>query len=295
MRAPFPWFGGKSAAADIVWSAFGDVPHYVEPFAGSLAVLLARPTAPRLETVCDRDGWIANFWRALKAEPDAVAAWADWPSTEVDYNARVAFFRSEAASVNDALECDPEWYDVRLAGWWVWGQSTGILGNWPKTRGFHHGPPCGIHSTTRRFAEDAVILAARLRNVRVMCGDFVRCLRSLPDRMAPHAVLLDPPYSNALRAGGCYLRDSDEPAARAREWAIAHGSNRNMRIALCGYDGEHDMPSTWRCVEWKAPGGMDRVALGGRGEANRARERIWLSPHCLREQRGIFDTAAGAR
>lgn len=43
VRAPFPWFGGKSRAADLVWARFGNVPNYVEPFAGSLAVLLARP------------------------------------------------------------------------------------------------------------------------------------------------------------------------------------------------------------------------------------------------------------
>lgn len=38
-KAPFPWFGGKSKAAPTVWQLLGDVPHYVEPFAGSLAVL----------------------------------------------------------------------------------------------------------------------------------------------------------------------------------------------------------------------------------------------------------------
>jgi site-specific DNA-adenine methylase len=40
MMAPFPWFGGKSRAAKLIWSRLGDVPNYVEPFAGSLAVLL---------------------------------------------------------------------------------------------------------------------------------------------------------------------------------------------------------------------------------------------------------------
>jgi site-specific DNA-adenine methylase len=40
LRAPFPWFGGKSRIAHLVWERFGDVAHYIEPFAGSLAVLL---------------------------------------------------------------------------------------------------------------------------------------------------------------------------------------------------------------------------------------------------------------
>jgi site-specific DNA-adenine methylase len=40
MQAPFPWFGGKRKVASEVWAALGDVDNYVEPFAGSLAVLL---------------------------------------------------------------------------------------------------------------------------------------------------------------------------------------------------------------------------------------------------------------
>ncbi len=43
-QPPFPWFGGKSAVADRVWTALGpDVMNYVEPFCGSCAVLLLRP------------------------------------------------------------------------------------------------------------------------------------------------------------------------------------------------------------------------------------------------------------
>jgi hypothetical protein len=40
---------GRARAAHLVWAAFGDVPNYVEPFFGSGAVLLGRPTsrAPR--------------------------------------------------------------------------------------------------------------------------------------------------------------------------------------------------------------------------------------------------------
>lgn len=43
LRAPFPWFGGKRRVAAQVWEALGAVDNYVEPFAGSLAVLLERP------------------------------------------------------------------------------------------------------------------------------------------------------------------------------------------------------------------------------------------------------------
>ena len=62
--------------------------NYVEPFAGSLAVLLGRPHAPRIETVNDLDCYLANFWRATSRDPEAVAVAADWPINEADLHAR---------------------------------------------------------------------------------------------------------------------------------------------------------------------------------------------------------------
>lgn len=42
LKAPFPYFGGKSKVAPLIWERFGVVSNYVEPFFGSGAVLLAR-------------------------------------------------------------------------------------------------------------------------------------------------------------------------------------------------------------------------------------------------------------
>src|SRR3990167_8333455 len=57
---PFPWFGGKRRVAGAVWAALGDVRHYVEPFAGSLAVMLGRTAAHqgRCATVNDLDAYV---------------------------------------------------------------------------------------------------------------------------------------------------------------------------------------------------------------------------------------------
>jgi len=90
LRAPFPYFGGKRRAASLVWEALGNVDHYVEPFCGSAAVLLARPHVGRCETINDRDGMVANFWRAVRSQPDAVAAVRVLcPATETDTSAHV--------------------------------------------------------------------------------------------------------------------------------------------------------------------------------------------------------------
>ena len=51
LRAPFPWFGGKSGAAEMIWRRLGaDAGTFCEPFLGSAAVFLRRPAT--------FDGWV---------------------------------------------------------------------------------------------------------------------------------------------------------------------------------------------------------------------------------------------
>ena len=130
MKSPFPYFGGKSRVAKLVWQRFGDVGNYVEPFAGSLAVLLARPHEPRTETVNDLDGFIANFWRAAKYDPEKVAHYADWQPNENDLHARHAWLVERRETLVAKLEGDPDYFDAKIAGWWVWGISLWIGSGW---------------------------------------------------------------------------------------------------------------------------------------------------------------------
>ena len=130
MKSPFPYFGGKSSVASDIWQRFGDTPNYVEPFFGSGAVLLNRPnwTTERrwLETINDASGYVANFWRAVQAEPDAVAHHADWPVNENDLHARHIWLVQRKDELAAQLEGDPGWYDAKIAGWWAWGMSCWI-------------------------------------------------------------------------------------------------------------------------------------------------------------------------
>lgn len=130
LKAPFPWFGGKSLAAPLIWRAFGNVPNYVEPFFGSGAVLLARPHAPKVETVNDKDGFIANFWRAIKHDPEAVARYCDEPVNEADLHAKHKWLVAKGVPLLERLIDDPEWFDARIAGWWCWGVCTWIGNGW---------------------------------------------------------------------------------------------------------------------------------------------------------------------
>ena len=361
MKAPFPWFGGKSRVAADVWERFGDVPNYVEPFAGSLAVLLGRPDkhAAKIETVNDLDGFIANFWRAVAADPAAVGFHADWPIIEADLNARHAWLVGQREPLLRKLEGDPDYYDPKIAGWWVAGvcgwigsgycsgegpwsvvggelvdrrqppdaapedaatdlsnagqginrkmphlgdAGQGINRKMPHLgdagQGINRKMPHLGDAGRGAFIEDwFILLAARLRNVRVCSGDWERVVSdSVTTRHGLTGVFLDPPYGDEIEQTRVYATDSGTVSDDVRAWCLENGNNRLLRIALCGYEGEgHEalLDYGWTVKAWRTSGGYGG-GRGGQGDENRYRERIYFSPGCIAEDGGLFDLLFGS-
>jgi DNA adenine methylase len=289
IKAPFPYAGGKSRVAEIVWDHFDDVPNYVEPFAGSLAVLLGRPTAPGTETVNDLDSFLSNFWRALKNDPEAVAKWADFPVSEIDILARHDWLIAQN-DFKKQMRANPDFYDVKIAGWWVWGLCAWIGGGWccKTAEQLPHLGDAGRGDLVDYFNA----LAARLQRVRICCGDWSRCLgESVTIKHGTTGVFLDPPYLGERNQK--YSIETERVGVDVVAWAIDNGDNPLLRIALCGYEGTYDMPTTWEKIEWKAAGGYGSQSDDGLGRDNCAKERIWFSPHCIKKsQLSIFDQEA---
>lgn len=300
-KLPYPWFGGKSQVASLVWERFGDVRNYVEPFFGGGAVLLNRPAwhTGRVETINDINAFLTNFWRAVKADPDAVAHHADWPVNEIDLAARRDWLFKQTGHI-EAMMQDPDWYDAKLAGVWVWGVCSTIGNAW-KEKSTHLGAGRGVHRASTHLGagmgvhragthlgdagrgeilrEYFRVLQARLERVRVMCGDWTRVTSpAVTTRQGDTGMFLDPPYIDGCDA--VYGDHTHDVRAEVREYCLAHG--HEIKIALCGYEGEHDMPEEWDCVAWKANGGYGNTG-NGRGKANSHRERIWFSPACITE------------
>jgi len=290
LRAPFPWFGGKSRASSLIWDRLGQVNTYVEPFAGSLAVLLGRPDPRGAEIVNDLDCYVANFWRALQRDPEAVAWISDYPVNEADLISRHRWLVEQEA-FRDHIRADPDWCDLKVAAWWVWGISQWIGGGFCD---IHHAAPSrklphllaggGVHRRFHGPKGDHLeawfrALADRLWSVRVACGDWRRVLSDVILDSGTVGIVLDPPYSSGEHSV-TYAASTDDVAHQVREWAIEQGERASLRIALCGYEGERAMPPTWTEVTWKALGGYGNAAKG-RGRANAERERIWFSPGCV--------------
>lgn len=314
LNAPFPWFGGKRKVADVVWSRFGKVKHYLEPFAGSAAVLLRRPTLPEpygSETINDFDGYLSNFWRALRADPEGVIRHADFPLNELDLHARNSYLIGKRESITEALRADPTFYDSMLAGWWVWGQSGWIGVGWASrdsrslidmgARGTHcHAEGLLVGEETIR--QRLIPLAQRLRHVKVTCGDWKRIVGSdsclYPSRQKNFAnitgVFLDPPYFEGKQqyaAGGTGSSIAEEVFS----WCTEHQEEPFLKIALCGYEGHYDLePHGWECFSWETNGGYGRTSGGSvkdsdsAAHANANREVIWFSPSCAKKKGPLF-------
>lgn len=296
MKAPFPYFGGKARVAPDVWARFGRVRNYVEPFAGSLAVLLANPwSALPVETANDADGWLTNFWRAARAAPEEVARWADYPVSELDLHARGdwLFYGDGSDAFVERMRADPDYYDAKRAGCWVWGLCAWIGEGWGRresalgiNRKLPHLGDAGRGEYILSVMEG---LAERLRDVRICCGDWTRVLG--PSVTTTHGltgVFLDPPYADAehgiVYAGGMGVWD--EVCA----WAAQAGDDPLLRVAVCGYDGTWTPPRGWTACRWKANGGMGNQGQA-RGRINKGRETIWFSPHCLQHGLALEEVA----
>jgi DNA adenine methylase len=270
-RAPFPYFGGKRKIVPMVWERFGKVKQYIEPFCGSAAMLLGNPHPASLEVIGDASRHIANFWRAVKFQPEAVARWADYPVSHLDLAARHRWLTCpHRVAKLDASLADPEWHgDAQIAGWWVWGQCAWIGSGWcEKTVGNVGDAGRGIHSQIPHVSDAGRgiqskiphvgnagrprgthiarwmrMLSDRLEDVRIIHGSWDRCLNMTygchemryvhADATSDVGIFFDPPY---LKYEKLYAHQTPVAAAVAK-WCAGRP---DVKIALCGHVGDYD-------------------------------------------------------
>lgn len=289
VKSAYSYFGSKAKVAPIIWKAFGNISNYIEPFGGSLAVLLANPSPCKVETVNDKDHFIPNFWRSIKNDYETVIKYADFPVSEVDLHARHKFLISQKDFFVN-MENDPDYFDAKIAGYWIYGQCASIGNNWLQPKGLNSMPLLssaggGIHGITYNIHEQFEKLQNRLRRVRVCCGDWEKLIspsitfksKALSSKDIT-GVFLDPPYNQTNRTK--IYKEDNNIFLNVYNWAIQNESNSKLRIAICGYEDDYMFPSTWTKYSWAANGGMSSLG-NAQGKINSKKETIWFNSNCL--------------
>jgi DNA adenine methylase len=277
LKPPFTYFGGKLKLAERIAALLPSHQHYVEPFAGSLAVLLAKPPSP-METVNDLDGRLMSFWRVLRNRPGELErVCAMTPHSRSEYLAAYEPAEDELESARRlwVILTQGRGGQMRRTGWRFYQDP----------RGSHSSMPEYLGAYTGRIAP----AAARLRNVSLECKDALDIIREYgrhPDTL----IYADPPYLARLRSlnkGRCRGPDydcelrSDEEHTELLEVLLGC----RAAVVLSGYASElyDGLLTTWSRREI--------ATQTGNGGTDRARTEVLWSNRPF-PQGSLFDAEA---
>lgn len=254
VKPPFAYYGGKTTLAPVIADLLPAHEHYVEPFAGSLAVLLAKqPTA--WETVNDLDSDLVNFWRVLREAPDELARRAMLtPHSRSEY---------ETSKNLDAAPDDIE--RARL----VWVRLSQSRSNSMRVSGWRYrqNPSMGtsMPDYVTAYAARIEAAAARLKNVSIENRDAIDVVVDYGQH-SNVCIYADPPYLGSTRAANYRMEmlEDDLHVKLARALNDCKAS-----VVLSGYASPlyEELFAGWYRTELKAP-----TALSGKAAEN---EVLW--------------------
>ena len=236
---PFAYYGGKTTLAAQIAALLPPHVHYVEPFAGGLSVLLAKPRS-EAETVNDLDGDLVTFWRVLRDQPeDLERVCRLTPHSREDY----------------AQSADLDVPDLERARR-VWARLTQSRSNSMKPTGWRRSLD-GQRSLPRimaRHAESIARVATRLDGVTLESRDALAVIREYGVE-SDVCLYVDPPYLGSTRA----TNYRHEMTADDAHVALADALNEcQASVVLSGYDAPlyADLFDGWHRVAIKAPPAM---------------------------------------
>lgn len=220
MKPPVTYYGGKTTLAGRIVQQLPPHRHYVEPFAGSLAVLLAKDLAP-METVNDLDGDLMTFWRVLRDRTeDLMRMCALTPHSRAEHDAAYA-------PPADELETARR----------VWVQLTQGRGGTRRKTGWRYYLNPSTSSTSMPgylagYVARMPPAAERLANVSLESRpalDVIAAYGTHPDTL----LYVDPPYLRTTRSSRQYHHELSSPEQH-RELADALNACR-AAVVLSGY------------------------------------------------------------
>ena len=241
-RAAFGWYGSKARLAPRIAEMAAAIPHrvYVEPYAGSAAVLFRKPRSP-VEIINDIDGQVVNFFRVLRDRPAGLArACRLTPYAREQYE-------------SDA-ECDAASDMERARRFWARCAQSFNSGGAGRRAGWGISAKPGSND-----ARSAAGLAAQLEAIAErLSGVFIEHCDALdviaryagPDALA----YADPPYLSATRTGPTRSRKGDyrhELGADGHRALAAALRATAAAVLVSGYDHPlyEDLFAGWHRTE----------------------------------------------
>jgi DNA adenine methylase len=251
---PFAYYGGKTRIADQIVAALPVHRCYVEPFAGSCAVLLAKPRA-RMETVNDINGELVTFWRVLRDQPrELIRACALTPHSRGEYEAS----KSRPRHLDELEIARRVW--VKLA--------QGRSGTLRNTGWRHYLDPQGssisMPAYLDSYVERMAVVTERLAGVSIESRPALQVIAAYGQH--PETVLyVDPPYLAETRNGRNY---ADEMATPEEHAELAEALLEcKASVVLSGYDSPQyaDLYAGWHVMRISTYSGQGGSG-GGRTE-----------------------------
>lgn len=186
MKPPFSYIGGKTGIAEQIVALLPPHEHYVEAYAGSLAVLLAKPPS-RAETVNDLHGDLMCFWRMLRDRPaDLERACTLTPHSRAEHIAA-----RDLAGIDDLERARRVW--VRL--------TQGRSGHINQDTGWRYmiGSGCATAPAyLRGYVGRMAAIAGRLADVSLECLPALEVIRRYGANSGC-LIYADPPYLESVR------------------------------------------------------------------------------------------------
>jgi DNA adenine methylase len=267
-----PYFGSKQRIAPWIVSLLPAHDHYVEPFAGSLSVLLAKRPSP-METVNDLDGELMLFWRILRDRPDElIRACALTP------HGRAEMLAAHEPATNELEQARRVW--VRLS------QS---LGGQLRKNGWRHyiNPGAkgnfGMPSYLDGYVDRMAAVAERLHRVSLECMPALDLIAKY-GRHAEVLLYVDPPYLGTTREATTRYRHEMKTEPEHRELAAALGECR-ATVVLSGYGSAlyAELFDGWHRYE--------QSTTTGNGVGDKGRTEVLWSNRALAGQYDLFAEA----
>ena len=219
------YYGSKHSIAEQIVGLMPSHRGYVEPFAGSLSVLLTKaPSA--FECVNDLDSDLMVWWKVLRERPgDLERVCALTPHSRAEYQDAWPI----VGEIDELERARRVWVklsqgrggQLRPTGW----RYHEI------TRGRGSGMPVTLDGYVSRFAA----AAARLRNVSLECLDAIDVIRRY-GRDSETLLYVDPPYLGSTRSRTGYRHEMTGVDEHARLADALHECE--AMVLLSGYDSD---------------------------------------------------------